>query len=296
MKRLLRLAAFCAGVFPWTASAQQPQPVLPDCIINFNFIGAGSTPVTANGNCAAGDNRFTGADTWTLQYTATGFTGLTLTFQSAPTGPVAPGTFVTYSGTVVQGTNAMTSTTEGAATFSNLLGATPVATPWVRVTLSGLTGSGQVTGSLQGWRTGYSAGGGGGTPPCPGTVALPCVVHDYLFNGSMWNPSLGGCLPAIISTSSSGNTPIVLAVGIASIRVCKLSLTAASTVSVQLFQATGPGCTGPTAITGLYQNITALAEDYLADQSLVVLVGGDNLCLNLSSAVLTTGTVWFVND
>jgi hypothetical protein len=86
-----------------------------------------------------------------------GFSGYSLTLQSAPAAtPSTPGAFVTYAGTTATGSNPVTAT--GIATFTN----GTVATPWLRVTLSGLTGSGTVYGVLQGSQTLVSKGGSGG--------------------------------------------------------------------------------------------------------------------------------------
>src|SRR5579864_4190115 len=127
----------------------QSQPDSPDCFVPFTFVGAGNT--------AAYDNRFNGCVTWTVQYVNTGFTGLTLTFQSAA-GSVTAGTFGTYGGTTSTGVNPMTSTTGEVSTFTN----GTVAIAWVRMLLGGLTGTGQVSGVLYGYKSGSSGGGGGG--------------------------------------------------------------------------------------------------------------------------------------
>lgn len=164
MKTKVSLLLLLFGGIAWP---QQPQPVPPDCVVNINLTAAGSAPSTAGFSNVA-----VGCDTWTLVYTSTGFTGLTLTFESAPTGPLTAGTFGTYTGTTVKGSNPLTATDQGIATFTNL-GMSPVATPWVRVTLSGLTGSGRVSGVLYGYKTGYTAGNGGGGGGGGGTPAPP---------------------------------------------------------------------------------------------------------------------------
>jgi hypothetical protein len=175
MKRLFSVALLL-GLCATQTRAQQPQPVLPDCIINFNF--------TTGGNTNPFNNVFIGCDTWTLTYSSVGLTALTLTFQSAP-GPVTPGTFITYPGTVSVGINPNTNTSGAAATFSNLSSSPPVSTPWVRMLLSGVSGTGQITGVLYGYRTGYSNGnGGGGGSGCAGTASTPCIVAGPTASGS----------------------------------------------------------------------------------------------------------------
>lgn len=164
------------ALFAPQVRAQQPQPVLPDCIVNFNF--------TAAGNTNPFPNNFIGCDTWTETYTAVGFTAFTLTFQSAQ-GPATAGTFITYPGTVSVGSNPNTNTSGASSTFSNLLSSPPVSTPWVRMLFSGVTGTGQIVGVLYGYRTGYSNGnGGGGAGGCAGTAATPCIVAGPTASGS----------------------------------------------------------------------------------------------------------------
>ena len=156
--------------------------VTPDCgPIQFNLTAAGASAQFAN--------TFPACDTWTVTYANAGFSGLTLTFQSAAMGTAPgagfpngqPGSFSTYGGTIVAGVNPNTSTTGATTQFAN--GA--IASPFVRVNLSGLTGSGNVVGSFYGYKTGATGGnGGGGGSGCVGTVATPCVVDGPTSAGS----------------------------------------------------------------------------------------------------------------
>lgn len=129
------------GFLALTAFSQSPPP--PDCSIFFSF--------TASGSTSSFDNRSRGCVTWTLLYQSSGFSGLTLTFQSA-SGSLTAGSFGAYGGAVATGSNPNTSTTGAITTFTN----GTVVTPWLRVTLTGLTGSGEMNGVLYGYRTGYS--------------------------------------------------------------------------------------------------------------------------------------------
>jgi hypothetical protein len=142
----------------------QAEPIAPDCgPWYFQTSAAGSSTVVLNG---AGDNRFQGCSNWTVRYASTGFTGLTLTFQSAP-GSTAIGTWVTFAGTTETGGNPMTNTVGAESTFSN---PTTGAISFVRLTLSGLTGSGTVSAMFYGYRE-WPTGGGGGSG-----CTNPCVV------------------------------------------------------------------------------------------------------------------------
>jgi|SRR5882672_1082216 len=151
----------------------------PNCQINFG-------PWTTINVSAQFNNIGFGANNactyWVLQYQVTGFSAISLQFESA-TGATAPGAFGAYSGTVSSGVNpsisvACSTPTNCTATFTGMIG-------WYRMNLTSVTGSGTVTGTLQGYKTGYALGGasvpGGG---CPGTVGTPCVVVGNVADGS----------------------------------------------------------------------------------------------------------------
>ena len=149
------------------ARAQQQNPVPPDCVLVVNNL-------TAAGSTASFNNSFTACQTWTFQYTSIGFTGLSITVQSAPASTTtAPGTWVTYAGTLVTGVNPNTSTTGAVSTFKN----GTVDIPFIRVNLSGLVGTGTVFGVLYGYKTGYAGSGSGS-----GSIA--CATTDGVLFGS----------------------------------------------------------------------------------------------------------------
>lgn len=155
-----------------------------DCTVNFKLPAAG--------NSAVFDNRTKGCATWAVTFNATGFSALTLTVQGAPDAGGAPGTFGTV--TAAAGSNPSTAVTQASATFAAYF-------PWMRVNLSGLTGTGSVTGTLYGWRIGAQAGaagggggGGGGAvwgPDAPGSAPTQPPVQAGLFDGTNIRRLLG---------------------------------------------------------------------------------------------------------
>lgn len=158
-KILLALAVIALPAFA------QPDPSA-DCVLNFNF--------TAAGNSATFNNTQANCVSWTLVYSSTGFTGLSLTFQSAD-GTTTPASFGAFAGSVVSGMDPNTSTTGAITVYKN----GNVATPFVNVNLSMLMGTGRVIGVVKGWTTGHTGGsgtaGGGGSGGCsplggPGVV------------------------------------------------------------------------------------------------------------------------------
>jgi hypothetical protein len=185
----------------------QAMPIAPDCQLFLSFSTAGTT--------ATFDNRAQGCVSWTLQYTSSGFSGLTLLFQSAQ-GAVTPGTFGAYGGTTVTGANPMSSTTGEVSTFVNGI----VNIPWVNVKVSGLGGSGNITGVLYGYKSGSGGGGGGGAGGCPS--ATPCVVIGPTASGSpqanapVQVAGNDGTDVRNLATDASGDTKVVGPVAVGS--------------------------------------------------------------------------------
>jgi hypothetical protein len=157
MKKLLLLCLLALPVL-----AQQP-----DCQI---LVG----PWTDTKISAQSDNRTTACVYWVLTYQVTGFSAISLAFESA-SGASAPGAFGNFSGTVSSGVNPSTSVACGTpgnctATFTGQVG-------WYRMNFASHTGNGTIQGVLKGFKVGQALGGapvsGAG---CPGTVGTPCVV------------------------------------------------------------------------------------------------------------------------
>jgi len=286
-------------------SAARASAQTPDCVSFFTFSNAGvAGALPAPGNTPTIDNRQTACINWTMVYEAEGFTGLSLTFQSAD-GATAPGAMGTFSGTVLTGSNPATSTVNSLTTFNGYVG-------WFRVALSGLTGTGTVRGALYGYRNGYPPPSSGA--PCPGTTVTPCVVagenagtpkiiqtdaagnlitDTQVFNGTTWVPQLSCTNVAIVDDSTSGNIQQIVGIAFKQIRICKLSLTSASAVGIQLTYGVGANCGAAMNLSGLYQGVTAIAEDFQADQSPLVALVGNTVCLNLSGTIRTTGQIFY---
>lgn len=136
---ILRLGALAVLVSP-AALAQNRQIVQPDCVIDFLFTAAGQT---AGGPGTCGNN-VAGVYEWRLTYKSTGFSALSLVVQSAPDSSGAPGTWVTFVGTVT-GSNPNTAIDQASTDLVAF-------NPWVRVMLTSKTGTGTITGELYGCR------------------------------------------------------------------------------------------------------------------------------------------------
>ncbi len=313
----------CLALFTVKEGVAQnnPNPAPPDCVVFLNNLTTAQSVPSGNGF----DSRFIGCSSWTLQYQSVGFTGLTLTFQSS-VGSVTPTAFTTYTGTVVAGAVMMTSTTGEISTFSN--GTTT--TPWVRVNLSGLTGTGTLNGVLYGYKTGYTggSGGGGGGGGCVGTLGTPCVVNVSQYGStSVVNGGLAGT-PGVGGTTAVGGaatnpvqsgyrdsvgnvladygfpqqnqitlttgTDVVIVAGVSATKtyVGSLSFAADSGQTVTIQQGTGTTClTNTLVLAGPYPLTTALALDFDSKNSLHTTINARDLCVHFGGSVTAGGVV-----
>lgn len=124
----------CAGL-----QAQTVVGTAPDCILPFNFTAAGVGNPYGNG---------AGCTRWTLVYKSQGFSAVSIRVDYAIDANQHPGTWTVWPSTqVVSGALPLTTTTESQITVFGFH-------PWVTVELVSKTGTGTISGTLQGWRTG----------------------------------------------------------------------------------------------------------------------------------------------
>jgi hypothetical protein len=282
MKRLLPIAFLAASAYGQVSA--------PDCIASFTLSASGPSTGFPNQGCIF----------WNLTYKNFGFSGLSLTLQQAPDNNNVPGTWKTFAGTGEVGSNPSTSTT--GAYFTVIASDTDLAA-WVRVNLSGLTGTGFVTGYVYGYKTypGASGGGGGGsgcTAPCvvigpdatggaPSQAPVQIATTDG--SGNVVRPMYCS-LSAPISVSGSGLTQIVALTGGKRIEICNISVSFASGVDFQLETGTGSNCAGATtALTGVYKTVLTVALDFTSGTLNGVV--SQALCINLGAGVTGGGVV-----
>ena len=147
MKKLLLHALPRVGLILFSmlpCFAQQQVVPEPDCIVFFHFTATGQTSPTAPN--AGFNNLTTGCISWSVTYSNTGFSALTLTMEAAPNVSGVAGAWVTFPGSVVSGSNPNTATSFGYSTFAGYV-------PWARMKLNASTGTGQVDGALFGFRS-----------------------------------------------------------------------------------------------------------------------------------------------
>jgi len=283
---------------------QSQTKVAPDCQIPFAINNANLVTNSYN-NLASSPNTGVPCPNWKLDYSSTGYSAISLVVEDAPDSSGSPGTFVTFAGSIVgTGINPNTSITSASTKFTGYF-------PWMRVRLASHTGTGLITGTLNGFRDDagtISSSGGGGTP-CPGTSGTPCVVDGPDATGAAPTkpPVLmasvdgsGNVLPfqnctttVPFTASATGNTQIVAASGSTVIRVCAFEFTpdtSGNTVNFKMQYGTGSNCaTGATDLTGLLSNVLAYSNN-LGPESTWVVPAGKALCYNMASGVAVHGT------
>lgn len=247
--------------------AQSLVRLQPDCILSFT--------IQANGNSSNFDNRFSMCDNWAIDWETYGATpAATITFQGARSTAAGtlPGTYATFSGTTITGSNPSTSLA-GAFSAQGF-------SPWVRLNVAGLSGS--VRGQILGCRLPCSLSSGGGGGPTANVNVQNFPATQNVLQTAVCNQRLA------FSVSASGNTQILAAVGGQTITVCHISMSYASSVDWSLTQGTGTNCaTGNALVTGAYSSITGVALD--RDISPIALSVSQALCVNNGSAVIGGG-------
>ena len=149
MRSLFLFLAFGASVFAQNKTT-------PDCDVPFTFTVA--TERSQFGGCA---QNLQGVWEWRVVYFVDGFTAVSVELQDAPDSAGAPGTWVTWAGTITTGySNPSSATPQGSISATGYF-------PWASVTLISKMGTGSVTGHLYGCRepgcsiAGPGGGGGG---------------------------------------------------------------------------------------------------------------------------------------
>jgi hypothetical protein len=262
--------------FPLTLFAQGGAvSVVPDCIIPFSFSATGRVPT------AGFPNKTQGCVQWTVTYwVASTVSALSLDLDSAADAAGVAGTWVAFTGTVLQGANPSTTVAQSFFVVSGY-------NPWVSVNLTSKTGAGTVNGFAYGFRTAP-------LPPTQGGVAssvniaqvggaaialgqatmaasLPVViasnqtaVPDNITQ--MAGSSLFPCLSlATANLSGSGQTQVIAASGSTTIRVCHISIAGVASEDIKITQGTGSNCATPGTpadLTGLYKSVSAIALDF----------------------------------
>lgn len=301
---LLAGSWFCESQKLMAQPLTTPVNLAPDCLVFFDF--------TVVGNSAQFDNRFIGCDSWTVDYTNTGFAAVQVLFQSSPDNNGVPGGFVAYAGAIVTGVNPGVNVAQNSTLFKGFM-------PWLRVRLDVTAGGpGRVRGTFFGYRsspTAYTILSGAstvtanqGTPAVQanrwpmflsdgvnpqGTAANPFIQSPYLWNGTGWDfqPMCSQSTPFTIA--GAGTVELVALTAAQRIRVCHVSFSVSGATNATFIEGTGAACAGaPTNLSGAYTNILGLALD-LGDRTQFQTTAANGFCLTISAAVTGGGLVTY---
>lgn len=260
---------------------------------------------------------------WAVNYFTSGFTAISLTYESAPNGinSSTPGTFTAFSGFPVS------------ATGDNAQAAIGL-NAWTRIRLASFSGTGTITGIIQGVPLGgtnttvQGTAGSSTGPPLPirvdllgsilpsgsnfaatptgnsltqytpkvndgaGGVASFNQSFPYAYNGSTMDLQYVCPLSAPITYSSASG--IVQLVGLTAsqiIRVCHISLSSDTATNIKFLYGTGSNCgTGGTDITGLYNGVKTLALDFGPGAALRT-IASNAFCISSSASATLGGVV-----
>jgi len=269
----MRKLLFAIATLAISANAQS----MPDCISSFTLSAVGSQAGFANQGCIF----------WTMTYKNFGFSGLSLTLQQAPDANNTPGVWKTFVGTTELGSNPATSIT--GAVYSATASVTDLAA-WVRVNLSGISGSGFVTGFIFGYKTfpGASGGGGGGG----GSTFDPCQT-----NARNPTPISITSSTKIIPLSAGKKTYVCYLQFALNATADNVALVEGTTSSTPCDTATAGMAGGATAATGwnLLANgsVTSGAISFWA---FATAAASHDVCLLVSSGAQLSGVIQYVQQ
>lgn len=270
MKTLLTLLLFAA-----LACAQ---PLVPDC-----FIAASATTTTpvnsSNFDNGIGPGRpGLGCVDWTVFYfTTTTVATVSVELDAANDTAGAPGAFSAFGGTLINGTNPSTTLNESSAQMTGYF-------PWLRLRISGVTGSGIVVNAFAfGFR------------PIAFVQAKATTQASNVTQIGGVNVFACGS-QAVITLAATGNTQIIAHSGTTRTLICYIQVSWASGLDVQLQSGTGGTCGAGTAnITGLMKNVatwTAGATPF----SPIVIASGQDVCINDSTTAAGGGIVIYTQQ
>lgn len=237
----------------------------PDCIQKYRFTNITLEPtdgivvyaISGATSTVAYNNKNVACSAWSFSYNSQGLSAVSMVLQSAPTTSTgAVGTFVTFAGTTVTGTN------PASATTSAIFNATGYY-PWIRIQLASSTGTGSVDVTLYGWVSpAYIAAVGGGVGVGAANImcnavgpvtTIACDITSLGLTAATLNTLNWDCWAG---TGSDGNGPTgtltALAATLASRSTTSVTPTFSSSSNVGcVFNSNGgAGATGPTGPTG----------------------------------------------
>lgn len=287
-----------------SAYPQNPSVLQPNCQFGFSFTAPNRSSTFQNITPAGVPTR--SCTSWTVVYSVTGFSALSIEIDSAPDGGalpgISPGSWTVWPTANIAAGQTLPMTTTS-CTITNPCAITVFGfAPWVSVNLNSVTGTGTVSGTAYGWQVqGSQESNTGstqvqGVSPAGGAVAGNPVVEgisDTSGNTQRIRPSCES--PAsLLQTSNialSGTTTtqfIALAAGKA-IHLCSMSVGngGGTTPTFSLQFGTGTNCA--TGLTTLIPNTVIPASTAAPQQwtGHIIVPSGNAACYILTGTTPT---------
>jgi hypothetical protein len=271
------IVAAVIGWFAHDGARAQTVQVAPDCLYYATYTVVSSVITRVNGATSSNprspsagfDAQTSGCVSWTVTYSnsdPTALTALSLRFDSAPDSDGSPGTWTTFVGTVVAGSNPQTNVNQAYATFLGY-------NRWVSSNLTSVTGTGTISVYAYGCRT----------LTCASIVSAASIGAAVTIVGPLGQTTMSGSIPvtiasdqspvnqflgcssqAEVSLSGTGYTQIVAGSGSKVIQICKLFVVSQSANApvVNTFSVAFGTCAGSPTEAMNAGGVTGLDSDF----------------------------------
>jgi hypothetical protein len=276
MKLLLTLLLLSVAAFG------QQTKLLPDCVLNVII-------ASPSGNSAEFDNRSIGCNNWQMTWQTWGASAAsTLTFQQAPSNVTntGSGTFVTFSGTPIQGSNPSTAIA-GNLTIQGFA-------PWVRIRGTGITGT--IQGQLLGCRLPCSLPGSAGG--VGSSVTVTNFPNPQNVSGSVSITNAQVCAQDATTVLSIDQQPlgvgaleIIALSGSTRIYVCGFTASWNTSAQFSIVSGTGSNCGTGQVVLATYINAISVGLDVPFRT-----LAGRALCLKTDTSINVGGQIVYVQQ
>jgi hypothetical protein len=198
MRKLYLLAFLLLSAIP--VKAQNPSVLQANCSFGFTATTTGRS--TSYQNVTPVGVSTKGCTNWTLVYSSTGFSAVSIEVDSAPdtgtTVGVAPGSWTVWPSTQIAAGQAFPATlaTSSGITFFGFF-------PWVSINVTSVTGTGQIVAYVYGWQTSASQESNTGATSVQGVAANGLVPNGNSIQTALnaptkpWDCSLTGLVATL---------------------------------------------------------------------------------------------------
>lgn len=281
MKNTLLSILFVA--FGGCAFGQAQTQLVADCVLNFTLTDASPTSFTMN-------NTLKGCDNFQVTWETFGATpAATVTLQLAPSNAAgtAAGTFITFPGTPLLGTNPSTSTIGNLVIQGNA--------PWVRMLGAGISGTvrGQVLGCRLPCSLSSGSGGGGVTADVNIVSSIPLDVVVTSPDPLPVTQAQVCTLTANISNTGSGNIQIIPISGTSIPIICSIVVSSDTYTTLTIRYGTGTNCGTGTTTLATFPAVQGIGLDPQSNNATFPAIAGQAMCIGSSVSATIGGIVFY---